>query len=127
MKPLTTEWVNKAEGDFRVAKGQMVDEAPVYDAVCFHAQQCSEKYLEALLVERDQYFPKTHDLETLAKLLLPLCPDLGQHTDQLLFLTVFAVEIRYPGVQATPEDAERCLDAAQGARVVCRDLLGLKT
>ena len=31
----------------------------------FHMQQCVEKYLKALLVYRDQCFPKTHDLVAL--------------------------------------------------------------
>ncbi|MBI3797441.1 MAG: HEPN domain-containing protein [Deltaproteobacteria bacterium] len=43
MKPETQEWVEKAEGDLKVAwrEGQTAD--PVYDAVYFHAQQCAEK------------------------------------------------------------------------------------
>jgi HEPN domain-containing protein len=32
------------------------------DTVCFHAQQCVEKHLKALLVLRAIVFPKTHDI-----------------------------------------------------------------
>jgi len=50
MKPLTSEWVEKAEGDLATAKREIrVRKAPNFDAVCFHAQQCAEKYLKALL------------------------------------------------------------------------------
>jgi HEPN domain-containing protein len=50
MKPLTSEWVEKAEGDFATAKREIrVRKTPNFDAVCFHAQQCAEKYLKALL------------------------------------------------------------------------------
>jgi HEPN domain-containing protein len=46
MKLLTAEWVQKAEGDFTVAQKMLrACKNPVYDAVCFHAQQCAEKYL----------------------------------------------------------------------------------
>ena len=71
MRPITQEWVTKAEGDADVAAAlwQMAD--PVYDAICFHAQQCVEKYCKAWLVERGINFPRTHDLEALAKQCLP--------------------------------------------------------
>lgn len=52
MKPETREWVEKAEGDFRTARRELLaPDSPNYDAACFHAQQCAEKYLKARLVE----------------------------------------------------------------------------
>lgn len=39
--------------------------APNYDAVCFHSQQCVEKYLKALLQEYNIAFGKIHDLPVL--------------------------------------------------------------
>src|SRR2546428_224026 len=48
MKPLTREWVEKAEEDFRVARREQGAKPAAYNAVCFHAQQCVEKYLELL-------------------------------------------------------------------------------
>jgi HEPN domain-containing protein len=52
MKPLTLEWVAKAENDFATAlRESRVRKNPNYDAVCFHAQQCAEKYLKARLQE----------------------------------------------------------------------------
>lgn len=46
MNPLTIEWVQKAEGDYATSKREvLVRNYPNYDAVCFHAQQCAEKYL----------------------------------------------------------------------------------
>jgi HEPN domain-containing protein len=52
MNPITNEWIDKAEGDFATAQRelQVVNDAN-YDAVCFHAQQCIEKYLKARLQE----------------------------------------------------------------------------
>jgi hypothetical protein len=50
MNQLTIEWVDKAEGDFSTALREFrVRKSPNYDAVCFHAQQCVEKYLKARL------------------------------------------------------------------------------
>ena len=40
MKPLTCEWVVKAEGDLATASRELrARKAPNYDAACFHSQQ----------------------------------------------------------------------------------------
>lgn len=71
MKPLTREWVEKGEGDRNTARRELrVRKSPNFDAVCFHAQQCAEKYLKALLQERGAAIPRTHNLEALAR---PCC------------------------------------------------------
>ncbi|MBY0525833.1 MAG: HEPN domain-containing protein [Gemmataceae bacterium] len=38
------------------------------EAVCFHAQQCVEKYLKAILVYRSIPFPKSHNIRVLMAL-----------------------------------------------------------
>jgi HEPN domain-containing protein len=73
MKPLTREWVVKAEEDYRVARREQHAKPPAHTAVCFHAQQCVEKYLKALLQEHELSFSRTHDLEALMMLGLPVC------------------------------------------------------
>ena len=57
------EWVQKAENDLKNAVNtlKMGEDCPT-DTVCFHAQQCVEKYLKAFLVSRDIDFPRTHDI-----------------------------------------------------------------
>jgi HEPN domain-containing protein len=68
MKPRTQEWVDKAEGDFITAGRELeAPQAPYYDSVCFHAQQCVEKYFKARLYEADIPFSKIHDLRILLK------------------------------------------------------------
>lgn len=47
---------------------------PNYDAACFFAQQCIEKYLKAHLTEAGVVFPRTHDLEALLDLSLSTKP-----------------------------------------------------
>ena len=75
MKPITAEWVGKAEGDFAtVEREALARKNPNYDGVCFHAQQCAEKYLKALAVELDLPFLRTHDLVILLEQLLPVYP-----------------------------------------------------
>jgi HEPN domain-containing protein len=63
---VVSEWVLKADNDLKTAfyTLEMDDECPT-DTVCFHAQQCVEKYLEPLLVLKSIPFPKTHNIEEL--------------------------------------------------------------
>jgi HEPN domain-containing protein len=70
MNKVIEEWIFKAEGDFTTAERELsVTVAPNFDAVCFHAQQCAEKYLKALLIVRGVTPPKIHDLAQLHRLL----------------------------------------------------------
>jgi HEPN domain-containing protein len=65
------------------------------DTVCFHAQQCVEKYIKALLVFRATPFPKTHDIHALRTLLPPkLRPKLDKKLQDQL--TDYATVKRYP-------------------------------
>jgi hypothetical protein len=46
MKPETTDWIDKAEGDWTVAQREMRTSNPVGNVVSFLAQQCAEIGLE---------------------------------------------------------------------------------
>ena len=75
MKEETKEWIDRAEQDFRVAKRESrVTEDPSYNVICFHAQQCVEKYLKAFLQEQEKEIIKTHDLVFLLDRIIPVKP-----------------------------------------------------
>jgi HEPN domain-containing protein len=126
MKKTTARWVRKAEADFRVATRVSRTTDPLHDAVCFHAQQCAEKYLKALLEELGLVVPKTHDLGDLLPALRPHHPSLGALSRGLDFLTNFAVAIRYPDENASKRQAEAALRWAGRVRTEVRALLGLR-
>jgi len=126
MKPLTAEWVAKAEGDFLVATQIMKrSKHRVLDAACFHCQQTVEKYFKARLVEAGVVFPKTHDLAVLLKLILPLEPLWAPFQPAALDLTDYAVDFRYPGDTATLAEARQCLNDSKAIRREVRLTLGL--
>lgn len=125
MKPLTREWVEKAEGDFATASRELcVRRAPNYDAVCFHAQQCAEKYLKARLQEADTAFGRTHNLSALLDMLLPIEPLWETLRPHLQALTVFGVDFRYPGESADKEEAREALKYCATVRKQVRSSLG---
>jgi HEPN domain-containing protein len=126
MNPITSEWVGKAEGDFATAQreSQVVSDAN-YDAICFHAQQCIEKYLKARLQESGIPFGKTHDLSTLLDLILPIEVTWDVLRADLHALTVFAVTYRYPGDSADESDAREAVARCEKVRKIVRASLGL--
>ena len=91
------QWVAKAENDLRNAQHTLLMGADCpFDTVCFHAQQCVEKYLKALLCSRAIDFPKIHDVGELIELLPPdLRPPVAVLDQEKL--TDHATVTRYPG------------------------------
>lgn len=123
MIPVVRDWLAKAEEDWRVASREArVRLDAAYGAVCFHAQQCAEKYLKAYLLAQAIPFPKTHDLLTLRALGGRPLGILDRN--QVAKLSTAAVEYRYPGRNPTRADANRSLAAARRIRSAIRRLLG---
>jgi HEPN domain-containing protein len=124
MKEVVDEWIAKAEGDFMTAQREFaVQIYPNYDAVCFHAQQCAEKYLKALLVIQGVTPPKIHDLPELDRLLAPLLPEWQWPLEELTLLSRSAVISRYPGETAELLEAQIAFDICKRMRDRLRSLL----
>ncbi len=123
MKRATTEWVAKAEGDWKVARREHGVARPVWDAVCFHAQQCAEKYVKAVLEENEIAFPKTHDLVLLVTSSGKLLSQLLLQREALSHLSTVGIVARYPGTQADRRAAKDALRMAGEVRAVARRML----
>ena len=102
-----------------------VRQLPNYDSACYHAQQSAEKYLKGRLAEAGLPFRKTHDLEELLNLILPIETAWTYLQAELRYLNGFAVDIRYPGADATKADAQAAVNACRRVRKVIRTALGL--
>ncbi len=126
MKSLVREWVAKAEGDFHTATRERRARRNYNpDAVCFHAQQCVEKYLKAFLLHHGVPFGRTHDLGELLLHCLDLSPDWELFRDPVLLLNQYAVEIRYPGESATAEESREAYRILSRLRTEIRKKLRL--
>lgn len=124
MKPLTLEWVSKGEGDYATARRELrARRQPNFDAACFHAQQCAEKYLKALLQERGLPIARTHNLEALGKSLISTHPGWRRLAMNLRTLTAYAVETRYPGRSADRDLAREAVALCTGIRTAVRRAL----
>lgn len=126
MHDLTREWVDKAEGDFATAQRELrARRLPNYDAACFHAQQCAEKYLKALLSFHGAQLPKSHHLTELLDLSLRHDSPLEPWRNTLLALNPYGVHYRYPGESADRSEARAAVRSLMPFRTFMRGRLGL--
>jgi len=126
MKAATRQWVDKAEADYAAALLlRRSRKKHSRDIVCFHLQQCVEKYLKARLEESGLTFPKTHDLERLLDLAVTVEPMWASLRPSLAAITDYAVEVRYPGRTTTAAEARTLLRATKQIRGLIRQALGL--
>ena len=114
MKSAVKAWLRKAEADADSARREYrARKRPNYDSACFHAQQCVEKEIKALREAASLPVRKVHDLTVL----LSDCPGcesiLRKMHDDLELLSQYAILFRYPGADATREQAQAAVQAME--------------
>jgi HEPN domain-containing protein len=110
MREELREWISKAEGDYFSALREYRARKHVnHDSACFHAQQCVEKYLKAVLGDLGIAFAKTHDLLPLLDSCAARHPLWTAWHDDVEWLSQYAVLFRYPGESATADDAKKAV------------------
>lgn len=128
VRDVVRAWILKAEHDLLTAERTFTPEGDCpFDMVCFHAQQCAEKYLNALLIFHGLEVPRTHDLTEI----LPLLSARGAvrlDVNELAELNPYAVAVRYPGLgpEPGPEEARRALEIARRVRAEARTVLPIE-
>ena len=119
------QWIEKAEQDFVVADRLLAEgNARLAEAICFHAQQCIEKYMKGVLALNDIDPPKTHDIEAIIAQ-LPNPGAVSLSVAERGRLTKYATVTRYPGDYdpITLEEAQRAVEIAHRARACLREML----
>ncbi len=119
-------WVSKAEEDWRtMCRESVVTDGPSLNAICFHAQQCVEKYFKARLRLDEVPFSKTHDLLILYQNVILIEPQWSMLYSGLGDLSSYAVALRYPGLDATPGQADAAVEFCNTVRNLVRRSLSL--
>jgi HEPN domain-containing protein len=124
---VVSEWAEKAEHDFQTAVQILkLGKVSPTEIVCFHAQQCVEKYLKAILVREQILFPKTHDIARLLAM-VPHVYGVVLGTREQDRLTDYAANARYPGMRDIPlAEARKAVALARRLRQVIRRGLAKK-
>lgn len=115
-------WVDAAEEDLMVAEHLLTSSTlRPFRSIGFHAQQCTEKYIKALLAAHNVSFPKIHDLVRLTEM---LPPQLKMRFEQrkLAILNRYAATMRYPDTSdaVTRKEAEQTVAIAREVREAVR-------
>ncbi|MBU1297995.1 MAG: HEPN domain-containing protein [Bacteroidetes bacterium] len=122
---ILNEWIRKAEGDFLTAtRESKVRNRVNYDAVCYHSQQCIEKYLKVFRVFHGLNYKRTHALIPLLEdciIIDPTFEFIRQQCDDITGIDQF----RYPSDFANKDDAKLALKSAKIIRKFIRGKLGL--
>lgn len=127
VEAVAREWLEKASNDLRSAAYLLKMKDCPTDTVCFHAQQCVEESVKALLVIQGTDLRKTHDLGELTTLLPSRLQSLLSDEEQDR-LTEYATVTRYPGNYEPISLAEgrRAVNTARRIHREIRKLLGEK-
>ncbi|MBI4802029.1 MAG: HEPN domain-containing protein [Elusimicrobia bacterium] len=120
------EWIRKARADKLAAERALKDAKRNKDQTeiaCFHAQQCAEKYIKAVLSMLGLPVPRIHDLLALAGILKKKGFPCAKLEKSFRTLNHFAVEIRYPGFSAAVSEAAAALNAMKKIVVLSESFL----
>lgn len=117
MSDLAERWLTFAREDLPMAEAAL--NQTIYNQACFHAQQCVEKSLKALIALRGQSTPRSHSIAELLALLSDKW--LVDSADDLSDLDDYYISTRYPDALpgSLPEglpgkgDAERAVAVAK--------------
>lgn len=111
-------WLRRAENDLKTGRDELATDDPATDTVCFHMQQCCEKYLKAFLIFHGKEIPRTHNLAFLTLRCKEIDPEFHNLMEWGIHdLTRYAVIVRYgEPIFPSVEEAKQALKVAEKVR-----------
>jgi HEPN domain-containing protein len=103
---LVRNWLVKALHDLATARKAASEPDPYLDTAIYHCQQAGEKAVKGFPAFHDQPLQRTHDLEVLLGLVIPMEPRFTKWLDAGELLTRYATQFRYPADIMEPEPDE---------------------
>ena len=111
---VVSAWLQHARSDLQLGRVALRARDVLPEGACFHAQQCAEKALKALLLHRGIPFPRTHGIEVLLDLLKAHGVSIPNGVDEAFALSEYAIQTRYPGEwePVTKPEARQAIEQA---------------
>jgi len=125
IKEKVMQWKRFGDEDLKLAKHALtLKKNRPNRLIAYHAQQCAEKYLKALLVFHRIDFPYTHNISRL----IELCPMSEAWKSSVIDaeeLSPYAISTRYPGEEdeVSKQEALRAIEIAEQVRNLVRKAL----
>lgn len=113
---LVRNWLVKALHDLETARKAAAGPDPYLDTAIYHCQQAAEKALKGFLAFHDQPLQRTHDIELLLSLAVPVDMRFAEWVDAGERLTRYATRYRYPAdvMEPEPDEFAQALADAEG-------------
>lgn len=99
------EWLRRARADLALA-GVALPPEGLYEDLCFHAQQAAEKAIKAVYRSHGRAFRYTHDIKALLADLRDQSVNVPDDVEEAAALTIYAHQVRYPGLEEPVTEAE---------------------
>jgi HEPN domain-containing protein len=120
-------WLRVAGSDQRTVRVCLTADPPLVDVATFHCQQAAEKLLKGFLAQAKVHIRKTHDLDTLAELVVGHFPAVSVLLAPMRAWTTWSVAYRYPGEdgpepEPTVEELFQALDLISQLDAALRSL-----
>jgi HEPN domain-containing protein len=128
MRKATGAWLADAQEELEIAR--ILLEHAKHRGACLHSQQCVEKGLKAVILERGKRPPRTHDIVELLNQAKAEGDAVGLGMEDAIFLgSVYrgrypTEEGLLPHGEPTREDADRAVAAATRTLQAVRKILG---
>ncbi len=118
-------WVEYAENDYQ-AGSRLKDSIASSAAFLFHAS--AEKYLKAVLLKQQKPVPKSHEIDSLLKLVAPSIPESSREQKAAKLLDLIFNFSRYPDdlLEMGLEETSSIHQASTVLRAYARGELGLE-
>jgi HEPN domain-containing protein len=104
-------WLQRADSNLEIARRARGEKVFLED-LCFEAQQAAEKALKALLIYLSGDYPKVHAFTLLLERLEQYVA-VPEPIREIIELSDYAVQIRYPGDYYPVSEYERALELAE--------------
>ena len=126
LRNIVIQWLVKADNDLKTAEFGLTSDEPITDTICFHCQQAVEKYLKMYLAIKGNDPSITHNISILVAKCASYDPAFNE-LQRFVFLTSYAVSLRYPDDFYMPEveEAQEALAVALEAREFVVARIGL--
>lgn len=112
MKDETVAWLSYANENLEVAK--LAFKHGHLNSSLQNSQQAVEKYLKAIIIEKDILFKKTHSIRELVKMLSSRGTTVDLSEDEIDLMDTIYVPSKYPAYSALPDampDQDICEDS----------------
>ena len=119
------DWFSRAQGKLLLARLPL-PEGGYWEDLCYLAQQAAELAVKAVYQQHGWRFAFVHDLRHLLDGLERNGMNVPERVREAERLTLFATQMRYPGMSGstTEEEYSRMLSVAETVVAWARDILG---